>query len=169
MKNTFNLDHEIQAWCQSIHTDWFTRETTTEELKDHLYCEIEQLMNNGLSDKDAFQSATQKLGTVHNLRKEHIKNLNLFSILTSDWSHYMSPQQATKWNTLLSLCVAITIVLSTLILELSPYAFWSQPVMYTLILLYIIPYTKLSHAATGVTAKEDMYKITQKINNSSNP
>lgn len=157
LKNQFNLEHEIQAWCKTIHADWFTRDAKVEELKDHLCCEIERLMNEGLSDLEAFQTATQKLGTIHELRKEHSKNLNLFSILTSDWSHYMNPQQATKWNTVLSLCVAVMIVLSTLILELSPYAFWSQPVMYTLILLYIIPYTKLSHAATSTTIKEDTH------------
>lgn len=168
MNTPFNLEKEIQTWCNSIHKNWLHRDAKITELKDHLYCEIECLQRDELTDEEAFYAATKKLGNATELRKENNKNHGVLSLLFSDWSDFMNPQTAAKWNVISSIAVAITIVISTLILELSPYAFWSQPVMYALILLWLIPYTKLSHASTNTTIKEDAAMIKQKVAKFSN-
>lgn len=67
----FHLDSEIHAWCKSFRS---RNNATVEELKDHLYCEIDQLIEDGLSEKQAFVIATQRMGNPAELRKEYTKN-----------------------------------------------------------------------------------------------
>jgi hypothetical protein len=75
----FDLDKEIHAWCRSIHSNGWKRASSNAELMDHLYCEVERLSEEGLSEKQAFLAATERLGNVEDLRIEHSKNRNLLS------------------------------------------------------------------------------------------
>ena len=83
----FDLDKEIHAWCRSIHSNGWKRASSNAELMDHLYCEIERLSEEGLSEKQAFLAATERLGNVEDLRTEHSKNRNLLST----FSDFLSP------------------------------------------------------------------------------
>ena len=74
----FDLDKEIHAWCRSIHSNGWKRASST-ELMDHLYCEVERLSEEGLSEKQAFLAATERMGNVEDLRLEYSKNRNLGS------------------------------------------------------------------------------------------
>ncbi len=78
----FDLDKEIHAWCRSIHSNGWKRASSNAELTDHLYCEVERLSEEGLSEKQAFLAATERMGNVEDLRLEHSKNRNLFSALS---------------------------------------------------------------------------------------
>ena len=75
----FDLDKEIHAWCRSIHSNGWKRASSHAELMDHLYCEVERLSEEGLSEIQAFLAATERMGTVEDLRIEHSKNRNLLS------------------------------------------------------------------------------------------
>lgn len=75
----FRLEHEIDAWCQSIYESGCRNKSGIEELKDHLYCEIERLMSKGLFEKQAFIRATERMGKAEDLFNEYFKNRNVFS------------------------------------------------------------------------------------------
>ena len=73
----FDLDREFDAWCRSIRLKGGKRAPSTAELKDHLYCEVERLSEEGLSEEQAFLAATERMGNVEELRLEYSKNRNL--------------------------------------------------------------------------------------------
>jgi len=75
----FDLDKEIDAWCRSVLSNGWKRASSNTELKDHLYCEVERLLEEGLSEKQAFLAATERIGNVEDLRIEHAKNRSLSS------------------------------------------------------------------------------------------
>jgi hypothetical protein len=75
----FDLDKEIDAWCRSVRSNGWKRASRNAELKDHLYCEVERLLEEGLSEKQAFLAATERMGNVEDLRLEYSKNRNLVS------------------------------------------------------------------------------------------
>jgi hypothetical protein len=79
----FDLDKEINAWCRSVHSNGWRRASSNAELKDHLYCEVERLSEEGLSEQQAFLAATERLGNVEDLRSEHSKNRNLLSVFSN--------------------------------------------------------------------------------------
>jgi len=92
----FRLNKEVEAWCQSIYEAGRKSEAGIEELKDHLYCDIEQLMSEGLSEKQAFVKATERMGHPEDLYKEYVKNRNVFSRLCRIFTHQsemLSPKQ----------------------------------------------------------------------------
>ena len=77
----FNLEKEIDLWCHSIRMSGWNRASQIAELKDHLYCEIEQFSKDGLSDEEAFKAATARLGDVTELSREHSKNRSVLSVV----------------------------------------------------------------------------------------
>ncbi len=92
----FRLDKEVEAWCQSVYDKGCQNETGMEELKDHLYCEIEHLMKEGLSEKQAFVRATERMGNAEDLYNEYFKNQNIFYRLfhsLNKRSEMMTPKQ----------------------------------------------------------------------------
>ena len=70
----FHLEKQIDDWCKTVTTGQAGADAAA-ELKDHLYCEIEKLRQQGLSDQDAFDAATRQLGDVGKLIAEFSKNL----------------------------------------------------------------------------------------------
>ena len=47
----FDLEKEVHAWCASIHPSGWKRGARIAELKDHLFCEIERLSADGLTEE----------------------------------------------------------------------------------------------------------------------
>jgi len=152
----FHLEKEIDAWCGSIHTSWFNRKARIEELKDHLYCEIEHLQTEGLSEKQAFFIATKRLENVEELMIEHSKNrpfISTFYHQTCDniihnlekWRVFMSPKKAASLIIVVSIIFAMAITFSTSVLDGTPY---NQTVRYLLLALWFIPFSLLSIAGT---------------------
>lgn len=70
----------IHEWCAVVLAKRHTT-ATVEELTDHLYCEMERLMAEGMSATDAFAAATEQMGEGEALREEFAKNRNLFTKL----------------------------------------------------------------------------------------
>jgi hypothetical protein len=70
----WNLENEVDAWSSAVHADGCRRSASVDELRDHLYCEIERGRSAGLSDRDAFARATTRLGSREGLAAEHAKD-----------------------------------------------------------------------------------------------
>jgi hypothetical protein len=62
----FHLEKQIDDWCKTAAAGHAGPDAAA-ELKDHLYCEIEELRQQGFSEKDAFDAATRQLGDVGKL------------------------------------------------------------------------------------------------------
>lgn len=75
----FNLETAVDEWCKSISNPQGESAELREELKDHLYCEIEALLEEGLSEQQAFSLASKKLGQPDALLEEYSKNRSIFS------------------------------------------------------------------------------------------
>lgn len=172
----FELDRAARAWCRAIHTNWWKRKERIAELEDHLYCEIEQLQEEGLSEEQAFLAATKRLGKAEELMKEHSKNNNFFFILwmqakgvagsrLNKLRHSMNPQKAAFLNIVVSLAVALAIIMSDCLLERSQYADYSFAVTIALVALYCVPFTLLSLAGAGEQGliKSDYLGIKRKV------
>ena len=103
----FNLETAVEEWRQGISNPQGESAKLKEELKDHLYCEIEALLKEDLTDQQAFTLATKKLGQPDALLDEYSKNRNIFSRMCNSTetspseyskqrSHVMSYKQSSK-------------------------------------------------------------------------
>jgi hypothetical protein len=103
----FNLETAVDEWCQNIGNPHGTSAELKEELKDHLYCSIEELMKEDFTDKQAFSMATKELGQPDALLDEYSKNQKVFSRMCNSTetslgdysqqrSHVMSYKQNSK-------------------------------------------------------------------------
>lgn len=62
----FDLDQEIDAWCRSIRPKGGKQMSSTAELKDHVYCEVERLSKDGLSQDRLFVLRQNASGMMRN-------------------------------------------------------------------------------------------------------
>jgi len=69
----FDLSESTADWLGDLRQSEAFEETDLEELEDHLRDEIEQLMEKGLSEKEAFWVATSRAGTREELPREYAK------------------------------------------------------------------------------------------------
>lgn len=70
----FRLDHEIFQWCSSLRRSGRFSASQVEELRDHLYSEVQVQLALGVSEEEAFNLAVGKLGTIEDLGREYSKN-----------------------------------------------------------------------------------------------
>lgn len=145
----FNLETAVEQWCQGVGNPRGGSEELKEELKDHLYCEIEALMEEELTDQQAFSLATKKLGQPDALLDEYSKNRNIFSRMCNSTetslneysqqrSHVMNYKQNTKRILVQSIMWAAAILSSALLLgESEQYFFY-------LLLLIVLASTSIA-------------------------
>jgi hypothetical protein len=69
----FDLMKSTADWLGDLRQSEAFEETDLEELENHLRDEIEQLMDKGLSEKEAFWVATNRAGTREELPSEYAK------------------------------------------------------------------------------------------------
>ena len=69
----FNLNDEVLAYCQAVYPSGLDRQARIDELADHLYCEIDRWIGEGLSEQEAFLRATDRLGAADDLAQEHLR------------------------------------------------------------------------------------------------
>ena len=145
----FNLETAVEEWCQGIADPRGGPNELKEELKDHLYCEIEALLEEDLTDQQAFSLATKKLGLPDALIDEYSKNRNVFSRMCNSTetklseyskqrSHVMSYKQGSKRIIGQSLLWAAAMLSSALIFgESEQYFFY-------LLLLVVLSITSIA-------------------------
>ena len=153
----FNLEQEIDNWCESIFKKGSSTHLLLDELKDHLHCEIERLKKEGLSSEDAFAKATSKMGLVNELSAEFAKIrspvqkcitplLSSPDTFTEDNYHTMKQRKSAVLNILVSLLFAGAIILSSLLLKDSDIA---STVTFVLIGLWWIPFSYFIAQTSG--------------------
>lgn len=65
----------IHAWCEAVAEN--NSDANVDELADHLHCEVERLVDEGMSPIDAFTMATEQMGDSDLLATEFSKNRNV--------------------------------------------------------------------------------------------
>lgn len=73
-QSNFDLDAAVQQWCELVLSNDSIKNKNIDELKDHLYCVIESLTNQGETNHQAFKQAIAKMGEVELLSDEYGKN-----------------------------------------------------------------------------------------------
>ena len=72
----FNLNLAIEEWCQSIRASDVMDEASIDTIKDRLDVEMERLKEAGLSEEQAFRTATERIEKAEGLQIELSNNRN---------------------------------------------------------------------------------------------
>jgi len=73
----FDLNREVDIWSRDFAGAKCGRNDRIEELKDHLFCEIEKNIREGLNAESAFLAATRRFGISDELKAEFQKGLGI--------------------------------------------------------------------------------------------
>lgn len=147
--HSFNLDIEIQNYCQSVHENGLDQEERIDELTDHLYCKIEHLMRcENQTEEQAFHKATASLGKTDDLKNEYSKNDTIKSILLEIINGRilkpMNPKKAAILQIVTALIFAASIITIDYFVDRSPYAAYSESIRHWMLIAYLIPLFYLS-------------------------
>ena len=112
----FDLEKEVLAWSEAMQVEGCRKSASSEELVDHLYCEIDRARKAGLSDEEAFAGAVVKLGKKQDLSQEHAKNRSLFGTACAAVARY---ERASGDGPGRQLLIAHAIVWAALMIALS--------------------------------------------------
>ena len=132
------LEKRVEEWCRQIIR---FQHRNLEELKDHLLCQIEQLMKGGLDEEEAFAEATARMGDAEQIRLENAKNFGLRARLMDTayaWRSELSDNQLKKYLLRIALGTAALMMLSSAAFL----PFDAEPGMWTInipLLLWMIP------------------------------
>ena len=77
----FNLELAIHQWCVQVLASHALNTEKLAELKDHLYCEIEEQVAQGKSEQQAFNQAINSIGDAENLKAQFDINRSFFDKL----------------------------------------------------------------------------------------
>lgn len=72
--SNFDLEKAVQQWCELVLSNDSIKSRNIDELKDHLFCEIENFLQEGATESEAFKAAIGKMGEVDMLSGEYEKN-----------------------------------------------------------------------------------------------
>ncbi len=155
----FNLRDEIAAYCQSVYPAGVHRQARIDELADHLHCEVERWMGEGLSEQEAFHRAVDQLGSSEDLALESLRaqsawqrNLDvLIALLTLNakaLNRLLTPAQTSVWIIGVSLFFAGMMTLTSW-LKIG----FEEPQHWTYLWLAVwwVPYTLLCMVAANGT------------------
>lgn len=157
----FQLDQAMNEWCDTVLVDRCGKQSNVDEIKDHLYCVIEQLIEEGLSEEQAFNAATRQLGEADDLMAEYEKNKALLDKLCAIESKVesklriknMDPKKAGMYQIITSLVFAAAILLTSYLLRGTEHG---PTVMFILIALWWIPFSIIVASSKGHSAKSEI-------------
>jgi hypothetical protein len=148
----FDLNNEVDRWCRSVLSDQVRSPAMIDELKDHLHSVVETLVEEGMSEQQAFRTAIERMGDCEVLKHEYMKNRTslLDRLLRTEGrlSRMMcalSPRQTAVLQVVVALFFAAAIIGSSYLLRDSDYQMTVQTL---LIAVYCIPFTLLTVAGT---------------------
>ncbi|MCA9000714.1 MAG: hypothetical protein KDB61_02240 [Planctomycetes bacterium] len=153
----FDLESEVLTWCRAVHNTGPDREARAEELADHLFCEIEHGVQQGLDEEAAFVAALRQLGAADRLQSEHGKNRGglewgtavVLALVTCNQARLrreLNPKQAS------AAVILVSLLFAGLMLGVAPWIRgWKHKdlVNPALIALWIVPYTLLIGAGAS--------------------
>lgn len=129
----FQLEPQIRAWRQSLQARGLRDRERIDELEDHLYCEIERLLDQGLSEEGAFRAAIQQVGEAEALSTEYQK-------IELQKGHKMNPGKSAVIIIAHALLHAAAILLANYLLRDTPH---DQTVTYLITSLWFASYMLL--------------------------
>ena len=150
----FDLDHAIDQWCRNAPKELRIRSIDRDELRDHLYCAVDRLVADGVSEEEAFAAAVADLGDTSHLAQEYRKNhsslIQRFVALECKLGRFengiaarlgrLGGRRIAALQIALSLLFAGAIVLCSYLLGDSSY---QDAVTYSLIAAWWVPFTLL--------------------------
>jgi hypothetical protein len=77
----FDLDKAVQQWCELVLSNDCIKSQNIDELKDHLFCQVEHFQQSGKDEKQSFKLAIEKMGEIDMLSGEYEKNRNFLQKL----------------------------------------------------------------------------------------
>ncbi len=140
----FQLTQAIDEWVNGVQIRQCQSDAASAELKDHLWCEVEHLIDQGYSEKEAFTHATQRVGSAEMLTDEYEKNRTMKSRMCAVLTY--GERDTGKMGTVLALMFAGAILLSAVVLRGQSDAF--MVIMLMLIALWFISNQMLPAKAT---------------------
>ena len=158
----FNLPDEIQRYCQSVYPVGAQRDEAIAELSDHLHCEVERWMGEGLSEEAAFQRAIDQVGAAEELAVEGLRAQTgwqrfasvLFALSTlnaKSLTRLLTPTQASAW------IIGVSLFFAGMMTLTSRLGLWfddSQTWTYLWLAVWWVPYSLLCVVAANGPKKE---------------
>jgi len=136
----FDLNREVDSWSREFAGTKCGRNDRVEELKDHLFCEIEKNIEEGLNPESAFLAATRRFGISEELKAEFQKGVGITPLLCEYGEEpfgLSTKQIAAATGLYLVLFAAFTFGLAYLLRGRTTYEYLT-PVLYILSLLPVI-------------------------------
>lgn len=157
----FHLDHAIDLWCDTVLVSHCGSQAKIDEIKDHLYCVIERLSEEGLSEEQAFNAATRQLGEADDLIAEYAKNKALLAkvcdaeekLLTKLRIKNMNPKNVGKYQIVVSLIFGFAILFSSYLLRDTEHG---PTMMFILLGLWWIPFSMLAASSGKNSVKQEI-------------
>ncbi len=137
----FDVDKAVDEWSRSFAGTWCGRNDRIEELKDHLFCEIEQNVREGLSEESAFLAATRRFGISEEIKSEFRKGRKIASILCESDSEFgfdMSTKQLAVYTGIYLVLYAILTFGLTALLRGTGVFVYVVPLLYVLMFVPIL-------------------------------
>lgn len=117
-QSNFDLDAAVQQWCELVLSNDSIKNKNIDELKDHLYCVIEQFTAQGESDKQAFKQAIANMGEVDLLAGEYDKNRTFLNKLCA-FEYGTIADKASQPNNVKSLIIQQSILWAAAMIAIS--------------------------------------------------
>lgn len=137
----FDLNNAVDEWSRSFAGTACGRTDRVEELKDHLFCEIEQNVREGLNEESAFLAATRRFGISEEIKSEFGKGKSIASILCEADAEFgrfnlSTKQMAVYTGIYLVLYAGLTFGLAALLRGTDTFVYFT-PLLYVLMFVPI--------------------------------
>jgi len=161
----FRLDEEVMAWCGDVHRYGPDRQARIDELADHVYCEVQTWVDQGLTQKDAFERATDRLGDARILTRQHFEGSSprtkarvvLWALLTCNAKTLgrVLTAKSTAW-----MIIGVSLFFAVLMTAVDKIFDTSETVTNIFLAIWWIPFTVLT-IATPLRKDGDEDELTQ--------
>lgn len=82
----FNLKDEINKWLKGLRSSKQFQDGDIEEIRSHISDKINDLVNSGISEEEAFKSAITEFGDINQIENEY--NVSLVNKALSNWKNF---------------------------------------------------------------------------------
>lgn len=138
----FNLEKAVDSWSKEFAGNTCGRIDRVEELKDHLFCEIEENVKDGLNKESAFLAATRRFGISDEMKSQFKRGTGIKAMLCEadkefNWFNLSTKHLAMITGVFLVGFAGITFGIALLINRSEQFSYLS-PVLYILMFVPIL-------------------------------
>lgn len=161
-----DIDIKIHNWCRAVHPFGRNRHEKISELKDHLYCAIDRLCEDGMTQSQAYLSATAQMGSIGVLKNEHTKNISIMAIYhtvlfqkkdkLAELKTAIDPRKVIRLNFLSCLIFFATWIFVDLITAGSQF---NDPALFSLSAIWVIWQFPMSKLVCGLVGFKGGFKL----------